>query len=170
MSSTDAPHWTCTATISVSWSRAFPAARLLFPLAVRVPGQVEPLVRTVLSVDHEARSLTFAGDTPVGASVQLMRANLDRLVDGAADAADAAAQTTAGHAGSSFTLAISCVGRRLVLGERTEEELEAVTTGLPQTTKMVGFYSYGELSPHSSGRCELHNQTMTLTTFAERDG
>lgn len=145
-----------------------PASALLFPLAVRVPGQPEPLVRTVLGVDHDARSLTFAGDMPVGGRAQLMRANLDRLVDGAAEAAEATTMRMPSDAGPSLTLAISCVGRRLVLGERTEEELEAVADGLPAGHQLMGFYSYGELSPHATGRCELHNQTMTLTTFAER--
>ncbi len=145
-----------------------PGSALLYPLAVRAPGQVEPLVRTILAVDHEARSLTFAGDMPVGAHVQLMRAASDGLIDGAADAADAAARQLPADGSPSFTLAISCVGRRLVLGERAEEELEAVATGMPVGNHQLGFYSYGELAPHNSGRCELHNQTMTLTPLGER--
>jgi hypothetical protein len=145
-----------------------PGSALLFPLAVWVPGHRDPLVRTVLAVDHEARSLTFAGDIPQGARAQLMRANFERLLDGAAGAACDAAAITAAPTGDVLTLAISCVGRRLVLGERAEEELEAVAAGLPDGAAMVGFYSYGELSPHATGRCELHNQTMTLTTLAER--
>ena len=39
---------------------------------------------------------------------------------------------------------------------------------LPAGTQQVGFYSYGELSPLTAGSCDLHNQTMTLTTIAER--
>jgi hypothetical protein len=66
-----------------------------------------------------------------------------------------------------LSIAISCVGRRLVLGERTEEELESALENLLPKTKQVGFYSYGEISPVASGTCELHNQTMTLTTFTE---
>ena len=66
-----------------------------------------------------------------------------------------------------LAVAISCVGRRLVLNERTEEELEVTVETLPRRSHLVGFYSYGEISPYGDGRCELHNQTMTLTTFAE---
>ncbi len=66
-----------------------------------------------------------------------------------------------------LAIAISCVGRRLVLGERTEEETEATVDVLPDNTVQVGFYSYGELSPYASGACDLHNQTMTLTTIHE---
>jgi hypothetical protein len=70
--------------------------------------------------------------------------------------------------GETLSIAISCVGRRLVLGERTEEELEAALQVLPAGTQQVGFYSYGELSPFASGHCDLHNQTMTLTTLGEQ--
>ena len=35
-------------------------------------------------------------------------------------------------------------------------------------TVMTGFYSYGEISPFMPGaKCELHNQTMTITTLRE---
>ncbi len=143
-----------------------PATGLLFPLSVRDPGSVDRrIVRTILGIDEAARSLTFAGDVPEGSLAQLMRANFDRLVDGAADAAFAAARVP--HDGPVLAVAISCVGRRLVLGERIEEETEAVLDTLPPNTAQVGFYSYGEISPHTDGSCDLHNQTMTLTTLAE---
>ena len=147
-----------------------PASALLFPLALRPPeGEAAALVRTVLGVDEDQRSMTFAGDLPQGWRVQLMQANFDRLVDGADGAADAAALTDSSDVdGDQLTLAISCVGRRLVLGERVEEELEAVSTHARSAADVVGFYSYGELSPLVDGGCELHNQTMTLTTIAER--
>jgi hypothetical protein len=144
-----------------------PATALLFPLSMRADaGDEKQLVRTVLSVDEAAQSLTFAGDIPTGSIVQLMRANFDRLVQGASDAATQARVTQAG-ASDILSLAISCVGRRLVLGERTEEELEATLEVLPSRAKQVGFYSYGEISPFASGSCDLHNQTMTLSTIAE---
>lgn len=143
-----------------------PATGLLFPLALResAAGQ-EQLVRTILAVDEEQQSMTFAGDIPEGSLAQLMRANFDRLVGGASDAAIVAGE---GHDdGDVLSIAISCVGRRLVLGERTEEEVEAVLDVLPEGTKQIGFYSYGEISPYASGACDLHNQTMTLTTIRE---
>ena len=118
----------------------------------------------VLSVDEDAQSMTFAGDVPAGSTVQLMRASLDRLIDGASDAA---AQTAIDLPPGALAVAVSCVGRRLILGGRTEDELEATVSGLPPQTHLVGFYSYGELSPIASGDCDLHNQTMTLTTLYE---
>jgi hypothetical protein len=145
-----------------------PATALLFPLAVR-SGSDDPkiLVRTVLSVNEENQSMTFAGDVVQGHLAQLMRANFDRLIDGASQAALHTRGPTDAPGHETLAIAISCVGRRLVLGERTEEELEAVLDDLPAGTKQIGFYSYGEISPYTTGQCDLHNQTMTLTTISE---
>ena len=144
-----------------------PANALLFPLRLRRKrADTTGLVRTILSIDEKAGSMTFAGDIPEGSLVQFMRANLDRLIDGAAEAAQSAKNKQEG-AKQSLAIAISCVGRRLVLAERAEEEVEAVGAILPSGSQLVGFYSYGEISPSSEGRCDLHNQTMTLTTLSE---
>lgn len=144
-----------------------PATGLLFPLALRSnDADGRRLVRTILAVDEVTQSLTFAGDIPTGARVQLMHANFDRLIEGAAQAARATRIGSPADAGV-LAIAISCVGRRLALGERTEDEVDATLEALPPGTRQVGFYSYGELSPFASGRCELHNQTMTLTTIGE---
>jgi hypothetical protein len=142
-----------------------PATGLLFPLSVRTPDSDRELVRTILGVDEESQSLIFAGDVPTGHHATLMQANFDRLVEGAEDAARLT--KTPDLAGSVLSIAISCVGRRLVLGSRVEEEVEATLDVLPAGTTQLGFYSYGEISPLVSGSCELHNQTMTLTTIAE---
>lgn len=147
-----------------------PATGLLFPLAIRsstTDGKV--LVRTILAVDEAAQSMTFAGDLPEGMLAQLMRANFDRLIQGASEAATLTLnnQDHAARSSATFSIAISCVGRRLVLGERTEEETEATLDILPHGSSQVGFYSYGEISPYASGACDLHNQTMTLTTITE---
>ncbi len=142
-----------------------PATALLFPLALRLAGGAEPqVVRTVLAIDEAAQSMQFAGDVPEGAFAQLMRANFDRLIEAAADAGQ---HSRIAANGPVLSVAISCVGRRLILGERSEEELEATLEALPPSSQQIGFYSYGELSPSGPGSCELHNQTMTLTTFSE---
>ena len=151
-----------------------PATGLLFPLAIRTPNDERAasppgdkvLVRTILAVDEQAGTMTFAGDIPQDCRAQLMKANFDRLIQGACDAATMARH--AGDASQKLSIAISCVGRRLVLAERTEEELEATVEVLPPSSVQVGFYSYGEISPYTTGRCDLHNQTMTLTVIGEQ--
>jgi hypothetical protein len=64
-------------------------------------------------------------------------------------------------------VAISCVGRRLVLGDRSVQETEAALEALPVGTAQVGFYSQGALAPRASGRCDLHNEMMALTVIGE---
>lgn len=144
-----------------------PSSALLFPLSIRLPEEDGALVRTILAVDDETNSMTFAGDIPTGARARFMMANFDRLIDGAHGAAG---QSIGGLEGTpDLALLISCVGRRLVLDQRVEEELEGVREAVGEGTTLCGFYSYGEVSPLVKERsCELHNQTMTITTFAER--
>jgi hypothetical protein len=145
-----------------------PASGLLFPLSLRGENGEQRVVRTILGVDEEAQSLTFAGDIPQGGYAQLMRANFDRLIDGAQDAATACYEVVGNHT-PDLAILISCVGRKLVLNQRTEEEVESVRNVLGESTVLSGFYSYGEIAPlMSSTKCELHNQTMTITTFTER--
>jgi hypothetical protein len=147
-------------------ARGLPATALLFPLAIREGVDHDhSLVRTVLAVDEGAQSMTFAGNVPQGWRARLMRATEDRLIEGAASAA---ANAVSGRADAPvLSLAISCVGRRLVLGQRVEEETEAVLHALPRGSEQIGFYSYGEISPTGAAGCDLHNQTMTLTTLCE---
>jgi len=140
-----------------------PATGLLFPLALRNPGQGAGVVRTILGVDEAQQSLVFAGEVPTGSYVRLMRANLDRLVDGAFGAAQASVRSAIAP---ELTVLVSCVGRRLVLRQRIEEELDGVAEAIG-TAPTAGFYSYGELAPGPGVSCELHNQTMTVTTFRE---
>lgn len=143
-----------------------PAAGLLFPLQLLHESEANTgLVRTILAVDEQTQSLTFAGDMPVGHFCRLMKAGSDTLVEGAGAAAG---QALAPAVGPRAALLISCVGRKLVLGQRVEEEIEAVLARLGANVCAAGFYSYGEISPAGlTHGCELHNQTMTLTVFDE---
>lgn len=146
-----------------------PGTGLLFPLAIKRPGaDGDALVRTILGVDEAARSMTFAGDMPEGAVARLMRTSTDHLIDSASHAVRQASSQFAADA-APLIVAVSCVGRRLVLGERTDEECETVADGAPAGASHVGFYSYGEISPAlgGNGTSELHNQTMTVTAFCE---
>jgi hypothetical protein len=151
-------------------SKGLPGTALLFPLRIHDPEHPDDeVVRTVLAVDREKRSMTFAGDVPQGWCAQLMSGNFDRLAQGAADAARHA-QTMIGQHGQSEGIAVlvSCIGRRLLMGQRIIDEVEGACAELGPRLSRIGFYSYGEISPHApSGACGLHNQTMTVTTITE---
>jgi hypothetical protein len=146
-------------------AKGLPGSALLFPLSIRADTENEERVRTILAVDEETGSMTFAGDIPQGCYVRLMRANFDRLIEGASIAAQQATLSC----DQSFSLLISCVGRKMVLKQRIEEEVEGVRHVLGPQVYMGGFYSYGELSPlRDKVGCTLHNQTMTITSIGER--
>lgn len=144
-----------------------PGTALLFPLAVRPQAGGAPLVRTILGIDEAQRAMTFAGDLPEGGVARLMRASPEQLIDSAARAAREAAQALE-DCDAALAISVSCVGRRLLLGGRAEEEVETVAECLPAGTVHVGMYSYGEIAPPTRGsRSQLHNQTMTVTVLGE---
>lgn len=152
-------------------SKGLPGTGLLFPLSLsmkNLDGSEVEIVRTLLAVDESKQSMTFAGDMPQGVYAKLMKADFDKLVDGASGAASmslAGLQETPPE----LAILISCVGRKLVLKERVEEEIEAVRAKVGQNAAITGFYSYGEICPTAptEKQCQLHNQTMTITTFRE---
>jgi hypothetical protein len=145
-----------------------PASALRFPLLVANPDNAnEEIVRTVLNVDRVARSLTFASAIQEGWSARLMRGAFDHLTDGARRAADQAAAGTRDLEGG-LALLVSCVGRRIVMGLETEDEVEATDAVLAPRFQQIGFYSHGEISTISDdGLCGLHNQTMTIVAIQE---
>ncbi|MBX7182932.1 MAG: FIST C-terminal domain-containing protein [Bacteroidia bacterium] len=148
-------------------AKELPGSALLFPLGMKYNEDSDVLVRTILGIDEESNSMTFAGDIPEGAIVRLMKANFDKLIDGASIAAEQSYDNLNTES-ADLAVLISCVGRKIVLDQRIEEEVEAVREVLGKKPALAGFYSYGEISPVlSEMKCELHNQTMTITTFSE---
>ncbi len=147
-------------------AKDLPGSGLLFPLSMRDGESELPVVRTILGIDEETQSLTFAGDIPTGSYVRLMKANVDRLIKGAEQSAEISNDVLKEDA--ELVILISCVGRRLVLKQLVEEEIEAVREVLGPKPTFTGFYSYGEIAPFGEfSACQLHNQTMTLTSISE---
>ncbi len=144
-----------------------PSSALLFPIALKVVEPSGTLVRTILSVNEKDSSMTFAGNMPVGSRVRLMKANFDRIIEGSCSAATISIENFKSKK-PELAILISCIGRKLVLKTRTVEEIEIAKEVFGNDTVISGFYSNGEIAPFNSiTECELHNQTMTITTFAE---
>jgi hypothetical protein len=145
-----------------------PAAGLLLPLSVMTTARENPVVRTLLAIDEADQSMTYAGDVPEGSSARMMRTTIPHLVAGAMKAAKTSAEPL-GDCSAELAILISCVGRKLVMRQRVDEEVQGVRQALGARTFLTGFYSYGEIAPFTPGAlCRLHNQTMTITTFAEQ--
>lgn len=144
-----------------------PGSALFFPLSVKLNDSENSLVRTILSINTKDQSMLFAGDIPEGSKVRFMKANFDRLIDAASQAANISL-TDFNKINPELAILVSCVGRKLILTDRIDEEVEAVKDVLGSNTIISGFYSYGEISPLLKGTsCELHNQTMTITCLSE---
>lgn len=149
-------------------AKGLPASGLLFPFAMLGRDHNEVgLIRTILGVDEAAGSLTLAGEIDPDGYLKLMHASTDALVDGA-EAAAQAALNMQNNPGEGLALLVSCVGRKLVMGGRVDEEVEAVGEVFGAGATLAGFYSYGEISPFTRAvECKLHNQTMTITYLSE---
>jgi hypothetical protein len=143
-----------------------PQASLLYPLNVTPEGKTQAVVRTILNINTENQSMILAGDVPENSKVQLMMASVDAIAEGASQAAILAMKNRKNH--PQLALLVSCVGRKLVMNQRVEEEIEHVQEIIGNEVAITGFYSYGEMAPFSGNTfCELHNQTMTLTLISE---
>lgn len=147
-------------------ARDLPAAGLLFPLEMLgADHEATGLIRTILGVNEADGSLVLAGDVATDGWLRLMHASTDALVDGAEVAATRALVARTG--GNGLAILVSCVGRKLVMGGRVDEEVEAVTELLGKNTTIAGFYAYGEIGTLAGDDCRLHNQTMTIACLGE---
>ena len=148
-------------------AKGLPATGLFFPLGIRGQEATTSLVRTILATNDAEQSITFAGDVPEGYHARLMKVNFERIIDAAAKAAKNC-QETIDCPKVELAVIVSCCGRKWILKQRVEEEIDAVREIFGNDTVLTGFYSYGEIAPVAgSKKCALHNQTMTITAFSE---
>jgi hypothetical protein len=151
------------------YASGLPEAASHFPLTVfRQAGDAHGVIRYVLGIDPQRQTIDVAGDIPAGSLVQLSRAGRSELLEGACQAAEALRAELPGDQ-PVLALVVSCVGRRHVLGEQTEDELEPVATALPAGSALAGFYSFGEISSSPGQRCDMHNMTLTLAALWESE-
>lgn len=146
-----------------------PSSALYFPLSIRPNGEEgNEIVRTIVGINEEEKSLIFAGDVPTGYIAQLMHGEFDLLINGAKNAAKIAYGEEAERHGQSLAILVSCIGRKLLLGQSISDETEAIASVFDYKIPTIGFYSYGEICHQQfTGKCSLHNQTMTVTVLYE---
>ncbi|GAL62005.1 FIST signal transduction protein [Algibacter lectus] len=147
-------------------AKDLPGAALLYPFNVKSEDEKQSIVRSILNIDEEKHAVILAGDIEENAKVQLMMTNVDNI----ANASERAARQALEYRKNKPQLAIlvSCIGRKLVLDQRVEEEIEEVIEVIGSDAVISGFYSYGEIAPfHGEVACQLHNQTMTITLISE---
>lgn len=143
-----------------------PFSGIRFPLNIKASKDDNEVIRTLLAIDEEKGSITYAGDVPEGYIARLMKADIDLLIDGAGVAAESIEKI---NDKTALGLIVSCVGRKIVMNQLIDDELEIVQDVLGENVILTGFYSYGEIAPFKDDKynCQLHNQTMTITTIYE---
>ena len=147
-------------------SKELPGAALLYPLKVKSTEEKKSIVRTILNIDEDNNSMILAGDIKEGETVQLMMTDVDSIVSAAETGASKALSLRKNK--PELALLVSCIGRKLVLDQRVEEEVEEVVDVIGSNTTVCGFYSYGEIAPFNGERnCQLHNQTIAITLISE---
>ncbi len=148
-------------------SKELPAAALLFPLKVKSSNEQESIVRTILNINEKENSMILAGDIAENSTVQLMMTNVDSIINAAEIAAKKANHQR--EKSPELAILVSCIGRKLVLDQRVEEEVDEVVEVIGNKTTICGLYSYGEIAPfNGENNCQLHNQTMTITLISEK--
>lgn len=143
-----------------------PYSGMRFPLSIKASEDSNEVIRTLLAINEEDKSITFAGDVPEGYIARLMKPEIDILIDGAKSITD---HFNNRNTDTALALVVSCVGRRIVMKQLAEEELEVIADTLGENVHIIGFYSYGEIAPFHDDllQCQLHNQTLTLTSIYE---
>jgi hypothetical protein len=148
------------------YASQLPNSGLRYPLNIKENDDSHEIIRTLLSINEEDKSITFAGDVPTGFKARLMKPDIDELIEGAGKAAEVIKKV---NDKTALGLIVSCVGRKIVMNQLIDDELEIIQEILGDNVHLIGFYSYGEIAPFQDNlsTCELHNQTMTLTTIYE---
>ncbi|WP_405292021.1 FIST signal transduction protein [Algibacter sp. Ld11] len=146
-------------------AQKLPSSGLLFPVSIRPDKYARAVVRGLSGINEAEQSLIFGANIEEGSYLRLMKGNIDRLIVGAEESAISVSQDL--KETLELVILISCVGRRLVLKQLVEEEIDAVRGVIGSEPKITGFYSYGEIAPLDESLCELHHQTMTITTLSE---
>lgn len=158
-------------------SKRLPGICLEYPFGlidekVSIAGKEYFQLRCGLNVDHKNGTITLAASIPKGSAITLTTASRGEIINGAKLAARQAREALKGAVPQAI-LMFSCVGRKLVLGRRTQEEVDAVRKILGENVPIMGFYTYGEIGPIDKLREELaaakfHNETVVLWVLGEK--
>jgi len=114
-----------------------------YALAVYENDEDHFVLRSGMYLDESRGSISFSGNVPEGATVQLTHAIRDNLIESVHKSVNSAITNYPGLK-PSVALCFSCGGRNWILGTRTKEEYEVLKTYLPDLP-VAGFYAAGEI-------------------------
>ena len=138
-----------------------------YPLAIYEPGMDKFYLRVAKAADPETGKVTFLGEIPQGAQVQITQAIRDQVINGVQQSVENALAEYPGEKPGAAMM-FSCSGRKIALGSKTREEVEHVKASMPDSIPMSGFYTFGEIGPvsgHTNAR--YHNTTFVTLLMGE---
>jgi len=143
---------------------------LEYPLAV-YEGEDQPFyLRATSGADHtDDGSITFFGDIPAGAIIQLTEANRNDILSASEQSMKLAIERFPKTSKPGGAFYFSCCARRQILGSRTREEYEVAQACQDEIIPGLGFYTNGEISPFfgTQKRACFHNETFITLLFGE---
>jgi hypothetical protein len=123
----------------------------------------ESILRAVLMVDSQSRSLVFAGNVPQGSQIQFASCPGNEVLDASKLALDELHQQ---HTQADVVIAFSCMARHLALGPDIQAEIDHAFE-LWQAP-VIGFFTYGEIGSTASRQTCLFNETLSLMLLREK--
>jgi len=155
--------------------KKLPAIGLEYPMGLidekaKIEGYDYFQIRAPVGIDEKAKSVTFAASIPEGKDVTLTYSSRSTIINGSKLSAMQAKKTLKGK--TKLILMFSCVARKLVLGRRTNEEINAVRKIFGRNVPIFGFYTYGEIGPIDKRVSTLkstrwHNETVVIYVLGE---
>ncbi|MEI6305783.1 MAG: FIST N-terminal domain-containing protein [Deltaproteobacteria bacterium] len=136
------------------------------PLAAYMEGSSEHFcLRTSSHMNPDTGSITTFGSVDAGCAVRVCTASREDVLRGVEDTLDGLSPESLGFMPSAAII-ISCAGRKWLMSDRGEKELELLQQRLGNNIKLVGFPSFGEISPfRRSGNytaVSFHNVTFVV--------
>lgn len=132
-----------------------------YPLAVFEEDEQSHCMRAPSGVyDPASGSVTFFGDVPLNAIVQITETDPERILTASRISMQNALDAYPGQEPAA-ALFFSCTSRRQILGTRTQDEYQRVKGCLSQPLPSCGFYTNGEIAPlRRGGETRFHNETF----------
>lgn len=132
-----------------------------YPLLIKRDGK--EVLRAVVGINKEDRSLIFAGTVPKGSFVSFSTSPGFEVVEHTKNEIHKFYQSN-----PDFDLLIlfSCMARHLALGPVISEEIENAFR--IWNKPITGFFCYGEIGTNFNQQCDFYNETFTLAALKER--
>ncbi|MEI6681590.1 MAG: FIST N-terminal domain-containing protein [Bacteroidota bacterium] len=139
-----------------------PEIGIEYPLMIKKPGK-QDVLRAVINVDREKRSLIFAGSVPEGSVVSFSSSPGFEVIDYTKNKVEEFYMT---HPRADVLILFSCMARHSALGPAISEEIDDAWA--KWNIPLAGFFTYGEIGNNYTAACDFYNQTFTLVALKEK--